>query len=130
MKNLLFQKVKCKSYLRKIYDGRFIQTYKNDDNLLDCEYVDTNNPNLDIECECDGTLEFLKTYYERKEKEFYGMLVGFKDIVATGYLIAETDGYGTIIRKQAKDIVRCAIVYYANNKKRYVPIDEVEEFKK
>lgn len=132
MKPKLFQKVSCKGYLKKVYDGRFIETFKNEGETLDCTYVDTNNPDLDIECQYSGDLDFLKTYYAYKEKQFTGMVVGFKDIVIDGYLTVENcetwSGRDcTKLGKQPKTVQTCAIVYYANNRKRYVPLNYIKE---
>lgn len=128
----LFRKVKCNGYLKKVFDGRFIETHENEGETLDCIYVDTNNPDLDIECQYCGDLDFLKTYYEYKEKKFTGVVVGFKDIVIDGYLTVETctnwlGSEYTKFGKQCRTTASCAIVYYANNRKRYVPLKNIEE---
>jgi hypothetical protein len=128
--NILFKKAKCNAFLKKVYDGRFIQTYKNEGCDV-AEYTDTNNPDLDLLCECDGSLEFLKTYYEIKKRDFSGVVVGVKDIVVTAYLVAETN-YNYLgreyirISREPEKIIKCAVVYYRNNCKRYVPLDNVE----
>lgn len=132
MKPELFQKVKCNGYLKKVSDGRFIETCKSEGETLDCTYVDTNNPDLDIECEYCGDLDFQKTYFKHKPKRFTGVVVGFKDIVIDGYLTVETvynwnDCEYTKLGKQPKTTETCAIVYYANNRKRYVPINNIEQ---
>lgn len=131
MSDLLFQKVKCKGFLKKVWDGRFIETHPNEGYTYDCEYRDSNNPDLKIECEYCGDFDFLKTYYEHKEKEFFGFVVGYKEIVATGYLTVDTDydfmgREHTRLGKQPKDVCQCAIVYYANNKKRFVSIEDIK----
>lgn len=132
MKPKLFQKVNCKGYLKKVYDGRFIETFKNEGETLDCTYVDTNNPDLDIECQYCGDLDFLKTYYKHKERKFTGVVVGFKDIVIDGYLTVDTSCNWngceyTKLGKQVNKTSLCAIVYYANNRKRYVPLKDIEQ---
>jgi hypothetical protein len=131
MKPMLFQKVKCNGYLKKVHDGRFIDMNKNEGGTFDCTYIDTNKPDLDIECQYCGDLDFLKTYYERKEKRFVGVVVGFKDLVIDGFLTVETcynwlDNEYTKIGKKPKTVETCAIVYYANNRKRYVPLKDIE----
>lgn len=129
---MLFKKVKCKGYLKKINDGRFIASFENEGGTYDCTYMDTNNSDLNIECNYCGDLDFLKTYYEPRDKVFSGIIVGFKNIVATGYLTVDTeyDFQGrehTKFGKQPKDVFHCAVVYYANNRKRYVPVEKIEE---
>lgn len=132
MKPELFQKVKCNGYLKKVSDGRFIETCKSEGKTLDCTYVDTNNPDLDIECQYCGDLDFLKKYYERKEKKFSGIVVGFKDVVIDGYLTVETcetwsGSECTKLGKLPKTVQNCAVVYYASNRRRYVPLNNIEQ---
>lgn len=132
MKPQLFQKVSCYGYLKKIYDGRFIETFENEGKTLDCTYVDTNNPDLDIQCEYSGDLDFLKTYYEHKTKKFTGIVVGFTKVVIDGYLTVETvydwnDNECTKLGKKPKTIEICAVIYYANNRKRYVQLSDIQE---
>lgn len=127
--DILFKKVKCSSYLKRVWDGKFIQVYKGE--LDEAAYCDSNNPDGEIISECCGELEFLKTYYKEVQKNFTGFIVGIKDIVVTGYLVADTDydhrGCGYLsIYKRPKQIEKCAIVYYANNRKRYVPLEDIK----
>lgn len=137
-----FRTVKCTGYLKKVNDGRFIL---NDNNV--CQYVDLNSKDKPDEGfyrdECDmcwvkdieeycGSLEFLKTYYQIVKKEFTGMCVGYKDIIITSWLYMDAyDNYnGTeidYVGKQAKDVIRCGVVYFADNRKRYVPLDNMVE---
>ena len=128
-KELLFSKVHCKGYLKKIYDGKFIEIIEGD--VKEAVYKNSNDDDFEKVSECCGDLDFLKTYYEAKEKSFNGFLVGFKDVIATGYLVADTDydfrGHEQLtIRKEPQDIYICAIVYFADNRKRLVPLDMLE----
>lgn len=80
---------------------------------------------------CEGDLDFLKTYYELTKKDFTGFAVGIKDICATGYLVVDTcfhynGSEHLAIRKEPKDIYKCAIVYYGNNRKRFVPVENIK----
>lgn len=78
-----------------------------------------------------------ETNYEYKEQKFTGVIVGFVDLVIVGYLeVIYQDvigvGVGVIpeklyIQKVSKEIAKCSIVYYANNKKHYVPIDKINK---
>jgi len=128
-KELLFSKVHCTSYLKKIYDGNFIEVVEGD--VREAVYKNSNDNNFEKVSECCGDLDFLKTYYQINTKPFNGFLVGFKSIVATGYLVADTD-YDfrdcdvLTIRKEPKEIYECAIVYFADNRKRLVPLDMLE----
>ena len=129
MKDILFKKVKCNAYLKKVYDGKFIDVSQDDFKAIYTDY--SNLDKLYTESTCEGDLDFLKTYYEFKEKEFTGLVVGIKDVTATAYLVADTgyqyNGKEYIdVGKEAKDIYKCAIVYYGNNRKRYVPLENIE----
>ena len=129
MEDILFKKVKCNAYLKRVYDGKFIDVSQDD---FKATYVDYGNPDkVYTESECAGALDFLKTYYEFKEKEFTGLVVGIKDVTATAYLVADTgyhyNGKEHIdVLKEPKDIYKCAIVYYGNNRKRYVPLENIK----
>lgn len=96
----------------------------------EAEYIGEGE-DIPEECLCDGASEFLKTYFQYKEKSFSGIVAGIKNIVINGYLIAESnyhyngDEYITI-QKEPKTVKTVAIVYYANNKKRYVDIEGLE----
>lgn len=131
----LFDRVKCKGFYKKVHDGIWI--------LLNTEYLTAcaMNSNL-VDDLNDGTVEenveqVEKTYYEHKEGSFSGVIVGFKDLVVKGYLdVIYQDaigvGIGTIpekfyVEKNPKEVVKCAVVYYANNMKHYVPLDDIEQ---
>lgn len=129
MKDILFKKVKCTAFLKKVWDGKFIQVYKGD--LDEAFYCDSNSPDKKIASDCCGELDFLKTYYKETKRSFTGFVVGTKDIVTEGYLVADTNydfrGCERLdIYKYPKDVVKCAIVYFGNNRKRFVPLESVE----
>lgn len=80
---------------------------------------------------CGETVE--KTYYERVEKNFTGVLVGYKKLVTKRYLgtdwcdyyIDDTDkSYGYCF-KTPSEVIDVAIVYYKNNCKRYVRLEDL-----
>lgn len=128
MKDILFKKVKCNAFLKKASDGKFIELYRDS---LAADYIDHKNPDFNLKCECDGSLEFLKVYYEVKKRNFKGIVVGIKDIVTTAYLTVDTsyhyDGTEYIYPgKVPEKICKCAIVYYSNNRKSYVPLENIE----
>lgn len=129
----LFEKVKCHGYLEKVWDGRYIQRYPEKGEIDSCEYVfgviDGKEVVKPVE-NYDGSEEFLKTYYEEKKKDFDGFIVGTKKIVVTGWLIVDTytDFRGCEhikISKEPEKVVDCYIVYFANNRKRFVPMNRV-----
>ena len=130
MRTIEFKTVRCNAYLKKVKDGRYIQALENEGNIKDCTYMINNEP-YEIECIYDGALEFLKTYFEVVSKEFEGVLVGYKDIVITGYLTVETefdfmDREFTKLSRVPKQIVKCGIVYFGNNRKRLVPLENIK----
>lgn len=134
----MFQTVKCRAYMKRIRDGRSIVELKPEETQsgLECYlYSDTKRSNKDgtdiwtKEVE-EGSLEFLKTYYQYTEKEFIGIVVGMKMIVVSAYLYVDTvsDPYRekTYIGRQTKEQMKCALVYYGCNKSRLVPMDCLE----
>lgn len=126
--------VKCKGYMKKIQDGRYISM----DSYGNCEYVDTSVLENGMpwaqpvaEEDYDGTKHFLKTYYKHAEKKFTGIVVGIKDVIVTAYLVCETQyhyngGEYTCIRKEVEDVRTCALVFFANNRSRLVLIDDLD----
>ena len=130
----LFDKVKCRGFYKKVHDGVFVYL---DKSTLTAYSMNSNLAGVDN----DGTVEeevheVEKTYYEHKVGNFSGVIVGFKDLVVKGYLdVIYQDaidvGVGVIpekfyVEKNPKDVVKCAIVYYSNNKKHFVPLEDIE----
>lgn len=123
----LFDKVNCEGYYKKAKDGKYI--------ILCDEFCKGDAYNSSGELLEEDVEQLEKTYYEYKEQKFTGVIVGFVDLVIVGYLeVIYQDvidvGVGVIpeklyIQKVPKEIAKCAIVYYANNKKHYVPIDKI-----
>jgi hypothetical protein len=137
----LFKKVHCKSYLKRIYDGTHIVIYDqhgyvNSENTeagkivnAECKaFAITNHGEVDLEF--DGS-SVKKRYYEKAEKEFDGFIVGTKDITVSGQI--GTDWYEDDYQfyrycfKNPEEIVKCGVVYFQNNRKRYVPMEDIEE---
>lgn len=138
----MFHKVRCRAYMKKINDGRFIEKIDGDDTEsgLPCWfYSDTNRDGAsegdiwrqEIEEFC-GDYEFLKTYYQYTEKEFIGIVVGMKMITISAWLYVDTAfdrsgvDLGQYVGRQANEKKKCALVYYGCNKSRLVPMDDVE----
>lgn len=131
-------KCKCNGFLKKVSDGTYIQHIEKTESPDGREHYLLHNNEIDnksyeeSESECCGEHELLKTYYERKEREFEGVIVGKKEVIVTGWLVVDTDsdpwrGERTYIRKEPEEIVECAVVYFSQNKKRYVPFDCIKE---
>ena len=101
-------------------------------NIDDLEHIkDWHIPIADLSEFCGETVE--KTYYDRIEDEFEGVIVGYKNLVVTGYL--GTDWYEDDERsygycfKKSKDVVKVARVFFKNNCSRLVPLDAIKENK-
>lgn len=130
----LFDKCKFIGFYKKAHDGRFILLDKKNlvAELIDINLADGENDGV-IEKNCDRAE---KKYFEYVKANGKGVIVGFTDLVVNGYLdvIYEDEcdvGVGVIpsafyVIKTPKEIVKCAIVYYSNNKKHYVPLTDLE----
>ena len=133
----LFDKVKCKGFYKKVRDGIYVQLDKDNlvADLINTNLIDVDGNNYGI---MEEGIDFAeKTYFEYVQQNFKGVIVGFVDLIVKGYLDviyedAVDVGIGVIpekfyVAKRPKEIVKCAIVYYANNKKHYVPLSEVTD---
>nr|DAH12924.1 MAG TPA: hypothetical protein [Caudoviricetes sp.] len=131
----LFDKVKCKGFYKPFKDGRWLYL---DRETLTADAMDNNLADGNNDGTVEKNVEYIeKTYYQHVDKNFSGVIVGYKDIVVTGYLDAVYEegcdvGIGITpdafyVSKRAKETVKCAVVYYANNMKHYVPLEDVLE---
>ncbi|WP_317399727.1 hypothetical protein [Anaerotruncus colihominis] len=124
--------VRCHGYLKPTQDGRIIELLKDGDGrVIGAQYLGIGEDVPDS-CDCEGALEFLKTYYAAVEKEFTGVLVGWREVVESAWLYADTDyrydGSEFIhCGKQVRDRELCGIVYFRSGQKRYVPLRFIEE---
>ena len=142
----IFTMVKCRAYLKKVNDTVRIQLYNADGTFCDAGYVTEYDakaiaykfdPEKNEEVEianlsgfCGETVE--KKYRERTEEEFEGVIVGYTRIKATGRIgtdwsdnpYEQEHGY---CFKWIEEYPKVAVVYFKNNCKRYVPIDDLEE---
>lgn len=127
----LFDKVRCKGFYKKIRDGIWIHLDKNSLTAYKMNGALCGDAIEEEEVECVE-----KIYYEHRNRNFSGVIVGFIDLVVKGYLDvnycdAVDVGVGIIperisVSKRPKEIVKCAIVYYADNRKHYVPLEDIE----
>ena len=142
----LFSSVKCRAYMKPVHDGVHIQVFdKNgypistgkldgtqhisgmgyDENGKEIELVDLSS--------CEGETVH-KTYFKRTEYEFTGFFVGWKILTCEADL--GTDYYddswtsGGYIFKQNTYVPKVGVVYFANNAKRYVLPEDMEEIQK
>ena len=140
----LFSMVRCRGYMRKVHDGTMIQLYDKNGmlcyNLTEAVKAVAERWNIhaeeqfeelaDLSDFCGESVE--KTYYERVDEEFVGCVVGYKQIVVTGYIGTDTssesfDQDHQFCFKKPKDEVKVGVVYFKNNCKRYVLEDDMEE---
>ena len=128
----LGKKVRCDSYYKKVRDGIFIACFdkngymidgKNRNEIEKAVAVDSYGWEQELRFEGDG---IDKTLYRLVEKEFEGVCVGKITLPVTEYLYADS-GFNfsgddfKYICKQITKTEDCYVVYYANNRKRYVP---------
>jgi len=132
MSDILFgTKFICNAFLKKVSDGRCIMTTKDHRGRIDGGWFQGLPDEKFPDCNFEGD-SILKTYYKIQNKKFSGIYVGEKDVVLTGLLVADTDYQNYTgeeychVYKQAENTVRCAIIYFAKNQKRFVPMNELE----
>ncbi len=125
-----FKFVRCSSYLKPIKDGRHMEQYV-DGNGETTRVCYMENGKCLGESKSEGAYEFSKTYFERVEADFTGVMVGTKTVTVENWLYSDFDydfrGCERIVlHKDKKTVIECGIVYYANNRKRYVPLVDIE----
>ena len=140
-KNKLFVKVNCKAYLAKYHDGVYIQFYSDNGEYLNDRYIKTckdkavaiayNNSGeeiKDLSEFCGESVE--KVYRKRVEENFNGVVVGYtsikvKGIIGTDWYDNTYTEYGHCFKKTTEKVA-CAVVFFKNNCKRYVPLNDLE----
>ena len=132
---LLFKWCECEEYLRPVRDGACIEhggTGKNETEYYALHYsnrvaVEEGAPEFSA---CEGSYDIEKVYFDRVKAKFCGVCVGFRTKKISGYIGVDTDyDYGgrerTVIFKHPKEMVDCAIVYFASGQKRFVPMESI-----
>ena len=127
----LFKRYRCKAYMRKADDGARIEI--RDPNTLDLDkakivlgtYYEDGEAKVKDLSSCEGET-IPKSYYERKETEFEGFLVGTKKINVRGVIGTDSDGDRRFFFKDITEKEEVGIVYFRNNGKRYVLLDDME----
>jgi hypothetical protein len=119
----LFEKYRTTGFLKKAHDGVYVVPKDNETAVC---VRKTGEEELRMPCSVD------KTYYEYVKSEGTGVVVGFKDVVINGYIdvdFLEEFSRGSELhfdfQSRSKETVKCAIVYYANNKKHLVPLEDI-----
>ena len=124
-KALLFKHVECCSAIYELHDGTGF--YKNSENEWCCTSGETQNCKIDWKTEPVKRLP--KTYFSIKKINFCGVVVGIKKMrFSADLLIKELhDEWGNVkIWREKEEFRDVAIVYYANNHKRLVPVESVK----
>lgn len=134
MNNLLFKHVRCRGFLKPEKHLKFIEI---DNENVKAYVIDPKMPGEAGRRELEDDEGVMNDCYTFTKKKFTGFVVGYKNIVVRNDLTAIWNdpvdvGVGTIpgkyvIEKNSIKETKCAIVYYGNNRKRYVPVEMVEE---
>lgn len=142
----IFQRVRCKAYLKKVKDGVMLNCADGGNPVsgnswnhpISVVAIRGNYPNIeekDLSAFEGETVD--KTYRERVEENFSGFLVGITYIVTAGKIGTDTselpiDMYGDDtceIYHLTKEThgEKVGVVFFKNNAKRYVLLDDMEE---
>lgn len=135
----MFEKVRCKGYMKKVRDGRCIIKRKKEEMPDNQEHyfykygeIATEIKEIDLDNECGG-LGLLKIYYEYTAKDFDGVVVGMKMVEVSAWLYVDYnyDEYheGYYVGKKTEEQRKCTLVYYGCNKSRLVPMEDLEIIK-
>ena len=141
----LFSMVKCRAYLRQVHDGVCIilLSRKEVEELYGVSELKKHPLGMARAMIPEGEKDLSdfegegveKTYRIRTEKEFRGCVVGYDKVDVKGIIGTDTaeyyreDGYeekGYVFKKITEQ-PEVAIVYYGNNRKRYVLLEDIEE---
>ena len=139
----IFRKVHCKAYLQKCSDGVCLMCEKDNQPVGGNSWSEPitvkaykYNYEKSISEEIADLSEFdggcvNKQYRQRKESEFDGFLVGVTNVVTSGKLGTDSDWnpyHGDIFHlTKEKYTEKVGVVYFKNNARRYVLLDDIEE---
>lgn len=138
----LFSKVHCYAYLKEVQDGAYIEVKSADGKQLNGNafpadatatghYYDSdgNEYTKDLSSFDGDSIE--KVYRVRTELEFSGVIVGFINLIVKASIGTDWDdnpynphGY---CYKEPTEKPRVALVYFRNNSKRYVLLEDMIE---
>ena len=130
MNEYMFKKVNCKAYMKKIKDGKCI--IKNDVSKSQTEYFYSDSHKwIKVPDEDWGGGGFIKTYYERTEKKFFGIVIGKKTITVKAELFCDTEfRYDGIeidyVGKRPTEQMEVLVVAYGCNRTRFVRLEDIE----
>lgn len=140
----LFQQVICKAHLKKVHDGVFIGFEDGFGNPVETKTVNSADIKayawrLNPETLLNEKIKELgwegnsveKVYRERVEEMFVGFVVGFTRIKVKGRIGTDWEDhpyygeYGHCF-KEVDEYPKVAVVYFMNNCKRYVLLEDME----
>lgn len=144
----LFDRVHCRGYMKVVKDGVRIQLYNSDGSLCSENTVTDfqakaiayktvyDDKGVPYESELADLSDFdgqsvEKTYRERIEDSFNGVLVGITRVKVKGIIGTDWNDnhYGSEFGFCFKEITekpKVGVVYFKNNCKRYVLLDDIE----
>ena len=146
----LGEKVHCKSYLQKFSDGVFLNPCESDgtprkgsawSDMCECKaYKDEYSHGTWKTKEIADLSGFEgesvpKQYRRRVEEEFDGVFVGFTHIVVSGRIGTDMTMHPYNMNGDLEEVFhltketdkqKVAVVYFKNNARRYVPVDDIE----
>lgn len=130
----LFDKVECHGFMRWVGpEWKLVITdeYNFKGHFHSTTWKNGKYHNEDIEVNFEDEYRE-NTYYEFKEQEFAGIVVGFKDITTKSRIYAVTDDYPD--GRQSAGCYKvsigrepCALVAYGDNRKHIVPMWAINE---
>ena len=125
----IFDMVRCGGYVKRVYDG--IHLVRDDEDPFRGRFMRGRNGDTIAEVSFNGE-RLRKDYYVRDERPFRGVIVGWKELTLSAELAAVTEGeeggmLEPVVRRENLEKVRCAVVYYSNCRKHYVPEDMILE---
>lgn len=118
-------KVHCTAYAKRIGQGISVMDYSPFDDVRGKEvvYFDTEKNDLESIPYSDFT-DVTTDKFKIIEKEFDGIYVGTTRLATKLTATYETPPHGNdYVRFESECYKEFAVVYYANNKKRFVPVD-------
>lgn len=150
MKLKLGDKVHCKSYLQRFSDGVYLDPRKYDGSpmqgsswrdMCECkafriEYVDNEWVTTEIADLSGFEGETVEKQYRRKvEADFDGVFVGYTHIVVSGRIGTDMTMFPYNMSGDLEEVYhltkdtdkqKVGVVFFKNNAKRYVPIEDME----
>ena len=121
-KELLFKQVECYAAIYELHDGTGF--YKNSENEWCFSTKEVQNCKIDWDTEPVKRLS--KTYFDIKQINFSGFVAGIKKMRFSADLLIKQmqDEWGNVkIWRENEEFKDVAVVYYANNHKRLVPVE-------